>query len=293
MFRLVTRRYPPSLVVTIRRRRFVLPIVPAALAFVPLGAQTTAQAQSEPPVDARTWLGHAAEIESYLKTVQMLKFEDLSVGVTKPKRAFLPEGGPMKYLAWKMIPPARYDGYWESYRSEIAAYELDKILELNMVPPAVDKVYRGEHGAAIMWVSPTKSFKELGGTGSPTPPARLQAAWNRQLVRAKMFHNLIANLDPNLGNWLVDPAWNLILIDCSRCFTSDQKMTHVLTRVDPTLWDRMKALTEDALLKTIGPLMASRGELRAIIRRRDAMQKIIDALVKERGEAYVFMKDGF
>ena len=31
-----------------------------------------------------------------------------------------------------------------------------------------------------------------------------------QITRAKMFDNLIGNLDPNLGNWLVDPEWNLI-----------------------------------------------------------------------------------
>jgi hypothetical protein len=26
-----------------------------------------------------------------------------------------------------------------------------------------------------------------------------------------MFDNLICNIDPNLGNWLVDSSWNLVL----------------------------------------------------------------------------------
>jgi hypothetical protein len=112
---------------------------------------------------------------------------------------------------WKTIQPARYGGYWESYKSEIAAYELDKLLELNMVPPTVERVFKGEKGAAIMWAAPTKSFKDLGGP--PTAPLAEQGRWARQLVKAKMFHNLSANIDPNLGNWLVDPAWNLVLID--------------------------------------------------------------------------------
>ncbi len=116
-----------------------------------------------------------------------------------------------------------------------------------MVPPTVEKVYRGEHGAAVMWVSPTKSFKDLGAKGAPAAPAPLQAAWDRQIVKAKMFHNLINDIDPNLGNWLVDPAWNLILIDFSRCFTPGRDMAHTLTRVDADLWDRMKALTEASL----------------------------------------------
>jgi hypothetical protein len=242
-------------------------------------------------VDSRIWLGRAKEMEEYLRTVAWTKIEDLSVGVTRPKRAFLPEGGPFKYLVWKPIAPARYNGYWESYKSEIAAYELDKLIGLNMVPPTVEKIYRGERGAAVMWVSPTKSFKEMGGSGAPTAPPAQQAAWARQIVKAKMFHNLINNVDPNLGNWLVDPAWNLVLIDCTRCFMQGTKMAHTFTRVDPNLWDRMKALTEASMTPALGPWMPGKGELRAIIQRRDKMQEIITGLVKKHGEAAVFMRD--
>ena len=43
-------------------------------------------------------------------------------------------------------------------KSEIAAHELDKLLGLNMVPPTVERRYKGDMGAAVMWCSPTKSF---------------------------------------------------------------------------------------------------------------------------------------
>ena len=79
-----------------------------------------------------------------------------------------------------------------------------------------------------------------------------QARWNKQILRAKMFDCLIYNKDPNLGNWLVDPAWNLILIDHTRSFTSDKKFAHTLQRVDSELWQRMKALTEEQLHQTLG-----------------------------------------
>src|SRR6185503_7522858 len=124
--------------------------------------------------------------------------------------------------------------------SEIAAYELDKVLALDMFPPAVERRLDGDVGAAVMWVSPAKSFKQLGGVPSP-PPSQLDR-WNRQIIRAKMIDNLIANTDPNLGNWLVDPAWNVVLIDHSRAFTSTRKMTHEMTRIDADLWERMQAL---------------------------------------------------
>ena len=281
--------------------RFPATLIAVTLvAAVPLGADVaprqiaqapaSAPASAAAPVDARTWIGRAAEMEDYLRTVPILKMEALSVGVTKPMRAFLPEGGPMKYLVWKAIQPGRYNSFWESYKSEIAAYELDKLLALNMVPPSVEKTFKGERGAAIMWAAPTKSFKDLGVTTAPTAPAQYQAAWNRQLVKAKMFHNLINNIDPNLGNWLVDPAWNLILIDFSRCFTNGSQMAHAFTRVDPDLWDRFKALTEASLTPALSAYIG-KGEIHSIIQRRDKMAQTIEKLVKEHGEASVFMRD--
>jgi len=255
---------------------------------VPL-AQTPAPAPAaDPSQDSRTWLGKTAEMETYLKTVEMLSFDDLSVGVTKPLRAHLPPGGPMKYLVWKTIQPGRYGGYWESYKSEIAAYELDKLLALNMVPPTVERIYKGVHGAAVMWAAPTKSFHDLGG--APEPPLAQQGLWARQIVKAKMFHNLIADIDPNLGNWLVDPAWNLVLIDFSRSFTTEPTLKHELTRVDPDLWKRMQELTEATLAPAIGQWVG-KGERQALLNRRDKMQKLIDELVKKRGDTYVFMRD--
>ena len=256
-----------------------------------IALRAQAQATEGQPVDARIWLGRAAEIETYIRDVQMLSFTTLSVGVTKPQKATLPPGGPCAYLAWKPIQPGLYGGFWESYQNEIAAYELDKVLGLNMIPPTVEKRHRGERGAAIMWVSPSKSFTDLGGAANVKPPPAKVADWNRNIAKAKMFDNLIANIDPNQGNWLVDPAWNLILIDHTRSFTTTKDLTHVMTRVDPDLWAKMQELTEASLKPVIGKLMGG-GELRAILQRRDKMKTLIDALVKDKGEAFVFMKDG-
>ena len=65
--------------------------------------------------------------------------EELQIGVTKPRRAKLAPGGPVDAFAWKVVPPGRPSGFWESYKSEIAAYELDKLLGLDMVPPTVER----------------------------------------------------------------------------------------------------------------------------------------------------------
>jgi hypothetical protein len=249
----------------------------------PLAAQAVAEATS-----AKTWLGRAPEIEEHIRKAKVVKLEDMRVGVTKPRHGHLAPGGPVDEIAWKTVRPGIQGGYWESYKSEIAAYELDKLLGLDMIPPTVEREIEHETGAAIMWVRPVKSFAELGGP--PAAPPQHLASWNRQLVRAKMFDDLINNIDPNLGNWLVDPAWNLILIDHTRSFTPGKKMVHKLTRVDPELWEKMKGLTYEAVSGAVGKWVVGKGEIRAILERRDRMQAEIDRLVAENGEAAVFMK---
>ena len=122
-----------------RSQVFVGTLCTALVAGSVIALRAQAQATEGQPVDARIWLGRAAEIETYIRDVQMLSFTTLSVGVTKPQKATLPPGGPCAFLAWKAIQPGRYNGYWESYKNEIAAYELDKVLGLDMIPPTVEK----------------------------------------------------------------------------------------------------------------------------------------------------------
>lgn len=254
----------------------------------PAAAQTgDALKASTEAASAKVWLDRRAEIEEYLRTAEIVKLSDIGTGVTNPKRAELAPGGLIGAMAWKPIRPGRYGGFWESYKSEIAAYELDKLLELNMVPPTVERRVKGDLGAAVMWAAPTKSFKELGGL--PKPPAEHAESWNRQIIRAKMFDNLINNKDPNLGNWLVDPAWNLILIDHTRAFTTGKDMVHKMTRIDADLWERMKALTEESLTASLGKWLG-RGEIRSILQRRDRMKEEIDKMVAEMGGAVVFVR---
>jgi hypothetical protein len=246
-----------------------------------------AQTPVEEAVSAKIWVGRAPEFEQFLVDAELDRMEEIPIGVTKPQRGYFRTGGLLESMSWKAIKPGRYNGFWESYRAEIAAYELDKLLDLQMIPPTVEKRVEGNLGAAVMWVKPVKSFKDLGGP--PSPPPIHQARWNKQILRAKMFDCLIYNKDPNLGNWLVDPAWNLILIDHTRSFTSDKKFAHTLQRVDSELWQRMKALTEEQLHLTLGKWLDKRA-IRGMIERRDMMQAEIDKLVAANGEAAVFVQ---
>jgi hypothetical protein len=264
-----------------------LGIVMAAIGALPLSGASRPQGVSTREVDARTWVGRAAEIETYLRTARVVRTADTERGVTRPTRAFFEPGGPVESMTWKALPPGRSRGYFESYKSEIAAYEIDKMLGLNMVPPKVERELDGTIGVAVMWVEPTESFADLGGVPKVPPPK--MEAWNRELIRAKMFHNLVGDIDPNLGNWLVDPAGHIILIDQSRAFTTNKKLVHEMGRIDEPLWLRMRALSDATLTRDLSAWL-DRSQIKAVLERRDEMQKQIDRLVKEKGSAQVFVR---
>ena len=242
-------------------------------------AQAAAIAASK---SARIWDGRNAEFEDFIREAPIDRFEIVPIGVTHPKRAYFKPGGLVESVAWKVLPPGRPNGYWESYRSEIAAYELDKILGMGMVPVAVEKTWKVEKAAAILWLNPIHSWKEMQAKPKP-------AKWVSQVARMKMFDNLICNRDRNAGNLLVDDDWNLFLIDHSRAFIDDKGLAVPLEHVDRPLWTKMLALEEPGLEQAIGQ-WADRSSIRAMIARRDKMKTTIDALVKQKGEAAVFVQ---
>jgi hypothetical protein len=238
-------------------------------------------AQDAPRASAKVWEGRTAEYEEFLKKTPFSRVEDVPIGVTKPRRGFFAAGGLAESAAWKLLPPGRASGYWESYRSEIAAYELDKLLGLGMVPPAVEKDWRGSIGAAILWLPGVRTWKEIDRLPRPH-------TWDLQIIRMKMFDNLIGNPDRNQGNLLVDHDWNIYLIDHSRAFVSDSKLPATHQRIDRVLWDKFLVLDE----KTLAPVQrwVGRSAVRSMLKRRDKMTVVIAALVEKSSAPAVFIK---
>lgn len=246
------------------------------------GVAGQAQASVAAAGSAKVWQGREAAFEAFIASAPFDRFEAIPVGVTHPRRAFFEAGGLAESVAWKVLPPGRPNGYWESYKSEIAAYELDKCLELGMVPVAVEKRWKREQGAAILWLSGVRSWKEVQLRAKP-------AVWDLQMIRMKMFDNLIGNSDRNLGNLLVDDNWNVFLIDHSRAFVTSKNLPAKFQHVDRGLWARMRALDESAVNAAIGKWV-DRGAVQALLARRDRMGASIDELVRKQGEGAVFVR---
>jgi len=260
----------------------VLAVVPSAPLQSPSAVPAPAQA---PAASSKVWIGHYAEYEEYLRTAPIERLTDVPVGVTHPRRAYFAPGGLARSAAVKDLPPGVRRGFWESYKSEIAAYELDRLLGLDMVPPTVERRVGRDLVSVQLWVEGCRVIKDVDQNAPHDP-----VTWDRQNYRQRVFDNLIANIDDNAGNILVDPAWNLILIDHSRCFASDaMPFEKQMSHVDRPLFDRLKALDEASVMARLKPWLLSAGTVRQLLKRRDKIVAHVEARVRELGEDKVFI----
>jgi hypothetical protein len=247
-------------------------------------ASASVAAPAPAAAGAKVWIGRYAEFEDFLRTARIEREEKVPIGVTKPERGFFTPGGLAASAAIKHLPMGQRAGFWESYKSEIAAYEMDRLLGLDMVPPVVERRVGNDLAAVVLWVEGCKHIKDIDQSACPRP-----IEWAKQVCRQRVFDNLIANIDDNAGNILVDGEWNLVLIDHSRAFAADRMpFEKEMTRIDRQLFERLKALDEASVMKQIRPWVLSDSQVRSILKRRDKIVAHFEQAARDRGEAAVF-----
>src|SRR5688500_5347188 len=146
------------------------------LGLLPMWPAAAEQAASAEKVSAKTWVGRYQEIEEALRTEECVSME-----VFPPQymsRCTFRTGGPVARMPWRPLRPGPDRGCSESYKTEIAAYELDKLLKMDMVPPTVERQIQGNSGGAQLWVE-----KIVDATGPEPTEAESRAHWDAQLAR--------------------------------------------------------------------------------------------------------------
>jgi len=263
----------------------------ALVCFASTRAQETATRAQE---TAAVYQGDAAE--QFLTKARIVKMQSLSVGVTAPKKATLELNGVTHLAAFKTVdiytPGLTQLGngqvevdFTDTWKTEIAAYLVDRIIGLELVPATVQRRYDGKDGSMQWWV---ESEMEEGDRlkNRITPPD--MNAWNRQQFTMLLFDNLIYNTDRNLGNILLTKDFEVRLIDHSRSFRpfGGLKPNNGLTRFSRTLLAGLEKLERQDLQKKTGKYLSGR-QITFLLQRRDAILALAKKTVAEKGEAAV------
>jgi hypothetical protein len=257
---------------------------------VAAGVWATASAQIAPDAFQGTAL------EQFLTAARVKSIKDVGDGVTKPKKATLDLNRVEHFAIFKTIDvtgpgivPAALGGnapdFQDSWKTEVAAYVVDRLIGLDLVPATIERTIDKKRGSLQWWVDGTITDAARQQQGVTLPD---EDAWDRALLRMRMFDQLICNTDRNASNMLVTKDFQLRLIDHSRAFRPVRELKNLaqLTRFSKALLEALPRLTAADLTERAGPYLSS-GQIAALIDRRDGIVAYAKKIIAERGEAAV------
>jgi hypothetical protein len=234
--------------------------------------------------------------EEFLTKAKVTASKELGQGITRPLKLTLELDGKTHFAVYKNIDERKFgvqtmaDGssevnYQDSYMTEIAAYRLDLMLGLGMVPATVERKVNGSTGS-VQWFVESMMPESERITKNVKPPN--VEAWNEQSLKARLFDELIANVDRHMDNLLITKDWDIRLIDHSRTFRTHQSLgqPEKLTRFSRSLLNAIKRLDPKDVKLRMGKYLDST-QIDRLFKRRDLLVKLADKMVKEKGEAAV------
>jgi hypothetical protein len=235
------------------------------------------------------------EITEYLRSAEVVGRSPIGQGVTGAERVLLERGGVRVRAAFRTVDET-YRGPFQNLPMsvrrvrdeavfECAAYELSEALGLGRVPPTVWRKIGKTAGSLQIWLEQARTETEILEK-SLEPPDLVR--WNRQKERMYVFDAMLANLDRNQGNILVDREWTLWLIDHTRAFTQVDELLEPkkITRCSRDLWLALRDLDVASLQPRLEPLL-TKAEIGALFKRRIELVRHIEALIAAKGEAAV------
>ena len=265
-----------------------LMVVVGLLAGAPLVAgQTATQASPVPALSQE-------EVEQFLLNATIGKTKSVSKGSTKARRVVMSDGR-MTHdaqiqdvdVSRALFEAGKYSevDFKDSYRYNIAAYRLARLLGLDNVPMSVERKVDGQPVAVTWWLDDVameegdRVKKKIEGNG-----ARRRNYWGVMRV----FDELIQNRDRNGGNILWSSEWRMWMIDHTRAFRLGRELLEpkTLTYCDRALLDRIRELTRPALAAAVGRTLTD-AEIDALFVRRDLILKLLDDKIATLGPGAV------
>lgn len=174
----------------------------------------------------------------------------------------------------------------DSFKFNIAAYRLDKLMDLNLMPVYIERKIAGKTSSVGWWVDDVIGDEADRKKKNMTPPD--VDAFNEQMYCVRVLVQLTANVDANQGNLLTDKNWNLWIIDFTRAFRLTRTLPNPkdLVKIDRKFLKALRELNEPRLAEALRPYVTN-DEIKSLLKRRDLIVQHFDADMAAKGEAAV------
>jgi hypothetical protein len=267
----------------------------------PMPAATAPSAKAAPALSD-------AQIEDFLLHAKVIKTRSTKKGVTGSLQATLSDGKLTHDAHIQTIDEHKQQfagasggvefDFTDSWTYNIAGYKIDRLIGMNTVPVSVARRHAYGDAAFTWWLDDVmmdeqerlerKKSKDSVKSAAAEPPNT--EVWNQQMQMVRVFDQLIANIDRNLGNLMITKDWRLWPIDHTRAFRNNKELKTPanVTRADRAVVERMKALDKESLKRETSKYLTS-FQIDAILARRDAIVKRLEGL----GPSALFDRNGW
>lgn len=259
------------------------------LAFIVcLTFQLTASAADEPNLTKE-------QIKQFLLTAKIVESREAKKGITGTMRLTLSDGTITHDASFQKIDEHKAVmqlasgtelNFVDSYKNNIAAYELADLLGLgDIVPVYVERKWKGDVGSLSWWLPVKMDEAQRLKEKIPAPDPD---AWNNQMYKIRVLDQLVSDSDPNLTNVLIGQNWEIWRIDFTRAFrfNKDVKSPKDLVRCDRNLLEKLKALDAGVLTEKTSHYL-NKDQIKAVMARRDKIVAQFQKMIAEKGESAV------
>lgn len=233
--------------------------------------------------------------ERFLREAKIQDSRQTAVGITNSRRATLSDGTLTHDAHIQVIDESkpRFDSgagveinFRDTWKFNIAAYKLDRLLDLHMVPVSVERPSGGQHGSFTWWVDDVLMMEAERVKRKLTSPD--QDRWNCQMHVVRVFDQLIFNTDRNLQNLLITKSWNIWMIDHTRAFRVSRKIRDPrnLARCDRRLLAKLRQLNRPMVVESVRPYLQDM-EIDGLLARRDAIVQLLEKRIRDTDESSV------
>jgi hypothetical protein len=228
-----------------------------------------------------------SNLENFLRTAEVVSIEDIGVGITKPQRITLRKDGHQCRAIFKTVDISDVEpGYTnrlesvftDKYTYEEAAYRVDRMLGIGLVPVTVTREIDGRRGSVQLWIENAIEMQTAADKNMTIGNMDLLL---QRLMLMYILDAMIYNVDRNFTNVLVRPeSDDLFLIDHSRAFRIIKKLPDLKEErpipVPASVARELRTLDVETLESQLGNLLSKR-QIRAIDSRRKLLVSELEA----------------
>ena len=226
-------------------------------------------------------------LEKVLREAKVEKIErEILGGRTGPWLITLSAGSVKQRAVFRHVDRPRPQPTPDSYKYDIAAYELTRLLGLELIPPVVEREIKGRKGTLQVYVENCIREKDRKRKKLEPPNPK---AFSNALEEVKMLENLTYDECQDADHIYVHrDDWRVCRVDFSEAFApiSDLIPGCDITVCSRKFFEGLLKLDEETVKSKLSRYLKDE-EIGALLTRKDLIIAKIKALIAEKGEEAV------